>query len=102
MSGPTGLRHWLATADALPARMARSALRGFNRWRARTRSGSVYAEMDRIVAEANDDTVGSGLAASLEARSRTERLRRRAMALPDGAGPGTSPPSAQSTGTGNP
>ena len=95
MSGPAELRHWLATADALPARIARSALRGANRWRARRRSGSVYAEMDRIVAEATDDTVGSGLAASLDTRSRANRLRRRAMAGPGATGRGTVPPARQ-------
>ena len=92
MSGPAELRHWLATADALPARIARSALRGANRWRARRRSGSVYAEMDRIVAEATDDTVGSGLAASLDTRSRANRLRRRAMTIPVAAPRGANPP----------
>ena len=47
-------------------------------------------------------TVGSGLAASLEARSRTQRLRRRAMAGPEGVGPGPIPDGGQSARTGNP
>ena len=82
MSAATSLRHWLATADAAPARLARSSLRGVMRFRARSRSGSVYAEMDRIVAQANDNTVGSGLAASAERRRRSRSANRRPPQAP--------------------
>ncbi|MFV0317575.1 MAG: hypothetical protein ACK5O2_11535 [Microthrixaceae bacterium] len=55
------LRHWLASADNPVARGARRLFRAANQTRARVRSGSVAAEMDRIVARANDPTIGSGL-----------------------------------------
>lgn len=68
------LRHWLANADALPARLTRRALRAATRARARARSGSVTAEMDAIVEAARDTSVGSGLPISLESR-RSRRSR---------------------------
>jgi hypothetical protein len=77
VSGSAALRRWLATADAVPARLARSSLRAMRRASARARSGSVAAEMDRIVAEAGDDTVGYGLAASVRRRALASRLRDR-------------------------
>ena len=70
------LRHWLATADAVPARWVRSAVRTGARTRARARSGSVSAHMDRIVEEANSATRGSGLDIALQQRSRQRRTAR--------------------------
>ena len=71
------IRRWVATADARPARWVRSLHRAALRLRAKLRSGSVSAEMDRVVATARDDTVGSGLQASVAPRARAARRRRR-------------------------
>ena len=68
-------RHWLAIAEAPPARLARRAVRGAHRLRARVRSGSVAAEMDRIVADALDPATGSALDARV-AGELTARRRR--------------------------
>lgn len=81
MTGP-GLRHWLTSSDAAAARVARRSLRGAKRTAARLRSGSVSAEMDRIVATANDSSIGSGLEARLA--HRTAGRAARARSLPAG------------------
>ncbi len=67
------LRHWLASGDAATARAARRLVRTAKRLGARMRSGSVRAEMDRIVMEANDPTRGSSLPPDLVRRSRRRR-----------------------------
>lgn len=69
------LRRWLATADAGPAHLARRGLRAVMRWRARFRSGSVSAYMDRVVAEANSATLDSALRPELQKRSRRRHGR---------------------------
>ncbi|MCP4435452.1 MAG: hypothetical protein GY812_08155 [Actinomycetia bacterium] len=71
------LKHWLATADASPARWVRSTHRSLLRARARMRTGSVAAEMDRIVDKARDTTAGSGLGESVA--TRVNRARRRGV-----------------------
>lgn len=73
---PHDVRQWLATAEAAPARWSRSALRTAKRTRARARSGSVSAHMDRIVEEANSATRGSGLDPDLQRRRRANGTRR--------------------------
>ncbi|MEZ5237886.1 MAG: hypothetical protein R2716_02655 [Microthrixaceae bacterium] len=70
------LRQWLSTGDTTLPRLARSALRNANRLGARVRSGSVAAEMDRIVARATGTEVGSGL--SVERDEVSSRRRRAA------------------------
>ena len=67
------IRQWLATSDAATARWARSGARRAMRVRARRRSGSVAAHMDRVVAEANEGTRGSGLDPALERRRHRQR-----------------------------
>ncbi|MCB1271263.1 MAG: hypothetical protein M9942_00415 [Microthrixaceae bacterium] len=68
------VRAWLATGDAAAPRAVRAALRSANRTVARLRSGSVAAEMDRIVAETTAGTTGSGLSVSpSEVSARTRR-----------------------------
>lgn len=54
------LRRWITTSNAPAARWLRQIARGGLRIRARARSGSVSAEMDRIVTEATSARVGSG------------------------------------------
>jgi hypothetical protein len=66
----TATRRWLATADAAPARAARRLVRGVLRARARARSGTVAAEMDRVVAEAVSAEEGIGLPPELARRRR--------------------------------
>lgn len=70
------VRRWVADSGSTPARFARRGARAALRLRARLRSGSVSAEMDRIVAEANSGEYRSGLGLDLLERSRD--LRRRA------------------------
>lgn len=53
------IRKWVGSADTSLARFIRSTARLALRTRARMRSGSVRAEMERIVAEANSAQVGS-------------------------------------------
>jgi hypothetical protein len=54
------IRKWVGSADTTGARAARRFARLALRTRARIRSGSVAAEMDRIVAAANAGEIGSG------------------------------------------
>lgn len=68
----------MATSPAPPARATRAAVRGFARLRARVRSGSVAAEMDRIVAEALEPSRGSALDPALRHRRGRRRMVRTA------------------------
>jgi hypothetical protein len=77
------LRHWVATADHGVARSARRTARAVLRARARHRSGSVSAEMDRIVAEARSATTGSALSAELLGRRRNRSRRRPSPLAPE-------------------
>lgn len=77
------IRRWLASGDAVVARTARRTLRGAKRLSARLRSGSLSAEMDRIVAEALDTSRGSGLA--IPTAELLNRRRRRDRAMQDRA-----------------
>lgn len=75
MLKPREMRNWVATSDDAAARALRRTVRLAMRTAARLRSGSVTAEMDRIVAEANSATTGSALPAELLARSRRGHRR---------------------------
>lgn len=66
------LRRWLASGDAAPARGARWLFRSTKQLGAVLRSGSVGAEMDRIVERANDPAVGSSLSARAALRQRRD------------------------------
>jgi hypothetical protein len=77
------LRRWVATADHGAARSARRMARAILRARARRRSGSVTAEMDRIGADARSATTGSALSPELLGRRRTRGHRRRAPLAPE-------------------
>lgn len=69
----TEIRHWLASGDALTARLARRSLREVKRTVGRLRSGSLTAEMDRIVAGAMDSDRGTGLSIGPDELSRRRR-----------------------------
>lgn len=70
------MRRWLASGDAITACTARRTLRGAKRLAGRLRSGSLSAEMDRIVADALDTTRGSGSAIPTPEVSRRRRAER--------------------------
>jgi hypothetical protein len=74
---PRDLRRWVATADHGIARAARRTARRVLRARARFRSGSVAAEMDRIVSEACAADTGAALRPELLRRRRSQARRRR-------------------------
>lgn len=73
------MRRWLASGDAITARTARRTLRGAKRLAGRLRSGSLSAEMDRIVADALDTTRGSGSTIPTPEVSRRRRAERGAL-----------------------
>lgn len=71
-----GIRRWVATADHGVARATRRTARRVLRARARLRSGTVTAEMDRIVAEACGAGSGAALSPELLRRRRSHARRR--------------------------
>jgi hypothetical protein len=73
----TDVRRWATTGDSRAAAGIRRAGRAVLRALARLRSGSVSAEMDRVVAEALTADTGSGLPPELLGRRRSFAVRRR-------------------------